>query len=177
MLRSEIPVLGFAAYSGTGKTTLLTQLLPVLRGRGYRIGVIKHAHHDFDIDKPGKDSYELRKAGANEMLVASARRWALMVETEDRGDPVLQEMLDRLDQSNLDLVLVEGFKHESFPKIELHRPSVGKPLIFPQDKDVLAIATDAELGADTGLTIIDINDISAIAGFIIERFLSNEISD
>jgi len=92
-----IPVLGFAAYSGTGKTTLLKQLLPKLRARGLRIGVIKHAHHQFDVDTPGKDSYELRKAGANEMLIASGRRWALMVDTDADGDPVLQEMLDRLD--------------------------------------------------------------------------------
>jgi molybdopterin-guanine dinucleotide biosynthesis adapter protein len=166
MLQSKIPVIGFAAYSGTGKTTLLKQLLPLLRGRGLRIGMIKHAHHDFDIDTPGKDSYELRKAGANEMLIASGRRWALMVETEREGDPVLQEMMDRLDQDNLDLVLVEGFKHEEFPKIELHRPSVGKPLIFPQDPNVIAVATDGELSQATSLPLLNINDIQAIAGYV-----------
>jgi len=171
MLESKIPVLGFAAYSGTGKTTLLKQLLPLLRGSGLRIGVIKHAHHDFDIDTPGKDSYELRKAGANEMLIASGRRWALMVETEREGDPQLQEMLNRLDQNNLDLVLVEGFKHEAFSKIELHRPSVGKPLIFPEDSNIIAIATDGELSAQSGLPLLDINDIQAIAEFVTADFL------
>ncbi len=171
MLDCKIPVLGFAAYSGTGKTTLLKQLLPLLRGRGLRIGMIKHAHHNFDIDTPGKDSYELRKAGANEMLIASGKRWALMVETEQEGDPVLQEMLERLDQDNLDLVLVEGFKHEEFSKIELHRPSVGKPLIFPEDPNVIAIATDAEFSQATELPILDINDIAAVAEFVTKEFL------
>jgi molybdopterin-guanine dinucleotide biosynthesis protein MobB len=167
MLNCKIPVLGFAAYSGTGKTTLLKQLLPILRGRGLRIGMIKHAHHDFEIDQPGKDSYELRKAGANEMLIASGKRWALMVDRNGEGDPVLQEMLDRLDQPNLDLVLVEGFKHERFPKIELHRPSVGKPLIFPEDPDVIAVATDGELAVETQLPVLDINDVSAVAEFVV----------
>ena len=172
MIESPIPLLGFAAYSGTGKTTLLKQLLPLLRSRDVRVGVIKHAHHDFDIDTPGKDSYELRKAGANEMLVASAKRWALMVETEDQGDPVLQDLLHRLDLSNLDLVLVEGFKHERLPKLELHRPSLAKPLIFPADPDVIAVATDSVLSADTELPILDINDPAAIAAFIVETFLA-----
>jgi len=171
MLDCKIPVLGFAAYSGTGKTTLLKQLLPLLRSRGLRIGMIKHAHHDFDIDTPGKDSYELRKAGANEMLIASGKRWALMVETEKEGDPVLQEMLDRLDQNNLDLVLVEGFKHEAFPKIELHRPSVEKPLIFPEDPNVIAIAIDADLSRKTELPLLDINDIQTVVDFVTADFL------
>ncbi|MET0101469.1 MAG: molybdopterin-guanine dinucleotide biosynthesis protein MobB [Sedimenticola sp.] len=171
MLRAEIPVLGFAAYSGTGKTTLLKQLLPLLRGRGLRVGMIKHAHHDFEIDTPGKDSYELRKAGASEMLIASGKRWALMVDTDGEGDPVLQEMLDRLDQSKLDLVLVEGFKHEAFPKIELHRPALGKPLIFPEDPDVIAVASDGELACTTELPRLDINDIASIADFVADRLI------
>ena len=174
MLKSKIPVLGFAAYSGIGKTTLLKQLLPLLRGRGLRVGMIKHAHHDFDIDTPGKDSYELRKAGANEMLIASGKRWALMVDTEREGDPVLQDMLNRLDQDSLDLVLVEGFKHEEFPKVELHRPSVGKPLIFPEDSKVIAVATDGELSQSTTLPLLDINDISAVAEFVAKEFLGLE---
>ncbi|MCP3671200.1 MAG: molybdopterin-guanine dinucleotide biosynthesis protein B [Gammaproteobacteria bacterium] len=171
MLESKIPVLGFAAYSGTGKTTLLKQLLPLLCSGGLRVGMIKHAHHDFDIDTPGKDSYELRKAGASEMLIASGRRWALMVETDGEGDPQLQEMLNRLDQSSLDLVLVEGYKHEAFPKLELHRPSVGKPLIFPDDPDIIAIATDGALSEPTNLPLLDINDIQAIAEFVTADFL------
>ncbi len=171
MLESKIPVLGFAAYSGTGKTTLLKQLLPMLRGSGLRVGMIKHAHHDFDVDTPGKDSYELRKAGANEVLIASRKRWVLMVETDIEGDQQLQEMLNRLDQSSLDLVLVEGFKHEAFPKIELHRSSVGKPLIFPEDSDIIAIATDGELSEQTNLPLLDINDIQAVAEFVTVDFL------
>ncbi|MES9875137.1 MAG: molybdopterin-guanine dinucleotide biosynthesis protein MobB [Candidatus Sedimenticola sp. 6PFRAG7] len=171
MIEARVPVLGFAAYSGTGKTTLLKQLLPKLRGRGLRVGMIKHAHHDFDIDTPGKDSYELRKAGASEMLIASGRRWALMVDMDREGDPVLQDMLDRLDQGNLDLVLVEGFKHEAFPKIELHRPAVGMPLIFPEDKDVIAVASDGELAQSTDLPRLDINNIDSIAEFVFNTFL------
>jgi len=173
MLDSKIPVLGFAAYSGTGKTTLLKQLLPLLRERGLRVGMIKHAHHDFDIDTPGKDSYELRKAGASEMLIASGRRWALMVETDKAGDPRLQEMLNRLDQDNLDLVLVEGFKHEAFSKIELHRPSVGKPLIFPDDPNIIAVATDGELSEQTNLPLLDINNIQAVAEFVTTNCLGS----
>jgi len=105
------------------------------------------------------------------MLIASGKRWALMVETEKEGDPVLQEMLDRLDQNNLDLVLVEGFKHEAFPKIELHRPSVEKPLIFPKDPNVIAIATDADLSRKTELPLLDINDIQTVVDFITADFL------
>lgn len=136
-LKSTVPVIGFCAYSGTGKTTLLIKLLPILKSRGVRVGVIKHTHHRFELDRPGKDSYELRKAGAAEMLVASGRRWALMVETGDDGDPVLQDMVNRMDQSVLDLIIVEGFKHEAFPKIELHRPELGRPPIFQKIRVLL----------------------------------------
>lgn len=169
MVQSKIPILGFAAFSGTGKTTLLKKLLPLLRERGLCIGMVKHTHHDFDIDQPGKDSYELRKAGASEMLVASGKRWALMVETEREGDPILQELISRLDQPNLDLILVEGFKHEAFEKIELHRPSRGKPLMFPDDTDIIAVATDGTLAEQTSLPILDINDANSIAEFILAR--------
>lgn len=164
---ARVPLLGFAAYSGTGKTTLLKKLLPLLKAKGLRIGMVKHTHHDFDIDQPGKDSYELRKAGADEMLVASGRRWALMVETGGIGDPQLQEMIGHLDQDHLDLILVEGFKHEVMPKVELHRPALGKPLIFPVDKQVIAVATDGALSSLTQLPQLDINDPASIAGFIL----------
>ena len=168
-LRASIPVLGFSAYSGTGKTTLLKQLLPLLREKGLRVGMVKHTHHRFEVDQPGKDSYELRKAGAAEMLVASGRRWALMVDTGGEGDPDLQALIDRLDQSSLDLILVEGFRHESFPKIELHRPSMGRPLIFPDDPFVIAIAADGELPRMTELPLLDLNDIPTIAEHICDR--------
>lgn len=166
MLRSELPVLGFAAFSGTGKTHLLKRLLPLLRERGLRVGMVKHTHHDFDIDRPGKDSYELRKAGASQMLVASGRRWALMVETRGSGDPALQEMVDRLDHSKLDLVLVEGFKHAAFPKIELHRNQLEKPLIYPDDPTIVAFACDGEPPEGLPLPLLDLNDAPRIADFI-----------
>jgi molybdopterin-guanine dinucleotide biosynthesis protein MobB len=166
MIAARCPVLGFAAWSGTGKTTLLVQLLPRLRARGLRIGMLKHAHHSFEVDQPGKDSYELRKAGASPMLVVSSRRWALMADLDEEREPVLQEMLERLDQSRLDVILVEGFKHEAFPKIELHRAAVGKPLLFPDDRNVVAVATDAPLPRPTDLPVLDLNDVEAIADFV-----------
>jgi molybdopterin-guanine dinucleotide biosynthesis adapter protein len=170
MLRhATVPVLGFAAYSGTGKTTLLRKLIPLLRARDLRLGVVKHAHHSFDIDRPGKDSYELRKAGAVRMLIASRRRWALVVETDGSREPTLEELLVELNPSELDLVLVEGFKHEAFRKIELHRPALGHPLIFPGDRSVVAVATDAPLGVETSLPILDINQPEQLAEFIVQR--------
>ncbi len=168
MLQTKIPVIGLIAYSGTGKTTLLIKLLPILRQRGFRVGVIKHAHHDFEIDTPGKDSYELRKAGANEMLLASSKRWALMVDSDSPDEPDLREMLNRLDQAGLDLVLVEGFKHEGIPKIELHRPSIGKPMLFTEDEDVIAVATDGDLSQEIELPVLDLNDTPGIAEFILD---------
>ncbi len=160
------PVLGFSAFSGTGKTTLLKQLIPLFADRGIRVAVIKHAHHDFDIDKPGKDSYELRKAGARQMLVASGKRWALMTETDLDGDPELDTLVGRLDLDNIDLVLVEGFKHVSFAKIELRREALGKGLLYPDDPDIIAVASDHP---DTACSLpsLDINDIDAIATFIL----------
>lgn len=160
------PVIGFAAYSGAGKTTLLIRLLPLLTARGLRVGMIKHAHHSFDIDQPGKDSYELRQAGACQMLVASARREALMIEKAEAGEPDLEKLIARLDQDALDLILVEGFKNVPFPKIEVFRPSVGRPAIYPGDDSVIAIATDGELPTATGLPVLDINDPEAIAAFV-----------
>ncbi len=169
MSEAEVPVIGFAAFSGTGKTTLLRQLLPLLKARGLHIGVIKHSHHRFEIDKPGKDSYELRKAGADQMLISSPYRWALMVEKDAGSEPRLWEELSRLDRDPLDLILVEGFKQESFPKIELYRRAVGKPAMYPQDPDIIAVATDGDLPEPTGLPVLDLNDVDAIAEFILGR--------
>jgi len=172
MIQTQCAILGFAAYSGTGKTTLLTQLIPLLKAKGICIGVVKHAHHQFDIDKPGKDSHVLRKAGAEQMLIASQRRWALMVETpEQQGDPDLNELLQQLEQDKLDLILVEGFKQVPFPKIELHRPSLGKTLLYPQDDSIIALATDDANAINTPLPLLDINQPEQIVEFILTRVL------
>ncbi len=167
--RARKPVVGFAAYSGTGKTTLLKQVLPLLTERGLRIGIIKHAHHSFDIDIAGKDSYELRKAGATQTLVASAGREALMIEKPRPSEPDLDTLIGRLNQDEIDLILVEGFKQVAFPKIELFRPSVGKPALYPEDADVIAVATDTALSIPTDLPVLDINDPEAIAAFVLQR--------
>jgi len=167
-----IPVLGFVAYSGTGKTTLLLKLIPLLKQKGIRIGMIKHTHHKkFDIDHPGKDSYRLRQAGAEQMLVASGKRWALMVEMESKLDePNLAQLLAHLNQDKLDLILVEGFKHENFPKIEVHRPSLSKPLLFPDDNSVVAVVCDEPSLITTSLPIFDMNQPVPIVEFI-EQYL------
>ncbi len=162
------PLLGFAAFSGTGKTTLLSKVLPILKSQGIRVGVLKHAHHTFDIDHPGKDSYTLRHAGASQMLIASSKRWALMTETPDNNQaPDLNEMLLQLDQSQLDLILIEGFKGEAFPKIELHRKSLGKPLLHSSDRDIIAIATDEKIITENNIPQLDINNESQIIDFIL----------
>ena len=167
MSSSQVPVLGFAAYSGTGKTTLLKRLIPVLRDRDLSVGLVKHAHHDFDLDIPGKDSYELRKAGAAQVLVASQRRWALITEQDKLQEPQLQAMVDHLDHVHLDLILVEGFKHERFPKIELYRQTLGRPALYLKDPDVIAVATDQALPEAMGLPQLDINDVYVIRDFIL----------
>lgn len=164
-IRASVPVLGFAAYSGTGKTTLLVKLLPLMKLQGLRVAMVKHAHHDFDIDKPGKDSYLLRKAGADQMLIASDKRSALMTEFDEHESPDLQTLLSQLDLAHTDIVLVEGFRHEAFPKIELHRPELGKPFIFTEDPNVIAVATDASIDTK-GLPLLNINQPEEIAGFI-----------
>ena len=165
-MKSTLPVLGFAAFSGTGKTTLLEKLIPLLTASGIRIGMVKHAHHEFDIDKPGKDSYRLRTAGARQMLIASSKRQALMTENAAPREPRLDELITRLDLDHLDLVLVEGFKKVPFPKIELHRQALGKTLLYPQDPDIIALASDHPADCRE-LPSLDINDSAAIAAFIV----------
>jgi len=169
----SVPVLGFAAYSGTGKTTLLEALLPMLTSSGLRIGVLKHAHHNFDVDKPGKDSYRLRKAGASQMLIGSRYRHVLMTETPE-AEAEFQYLLSRFDCDKLDLILVEGCKNISFPKIELNRAELNKPWLHSNDSNIVAIACDQSVEAD--LPRIDINDLPAIAGFV-ESFVAEHKND
>lgn len=159
-----VPVLGFAAYSGTGKTTLLEALLPKLTQAGLRVGMLKHAHHNFDVDKPGKDSYRLRKAGASQMLIASRNRYALMTEIP-QAEAQFDYLLKRFDRSALDVILVEGCKNIAFNKIELHREAVGKPWLYPTDSNIIAVASDSD-SLDTSLPTLNINDLDGIAQFV-----------
>ncbi len=159
-------IFGLAGWSGSGKTTLMTRLLPEIVGRGYRVSTMKHAHHAFDVDKPGKDSYEHREAGATEVMVSSANRWALMHEHRGDPEPSAAELVKQM--SPVDLILIEGFKKEEHEKLEIHRPSVGKPLLQPDDPKIVAVASDAPL---EGLPVpaLDLNDVSALADFILSH--------
>ena len=168
------PILGFAAFSGTGKTTLLTQLIPVLKRRKHRVGVIKHSHHDIDLDQPGKDSHRLRMAGATPVMLVSAHRRTVITELDASNPLTLNDQIDAFPLAGLDLLLIEGFRHEPYPKIELHRPSLGKPLLYPDDEHIIALASDQALTTPQPLPCLDLNDIEAIADFIVERFLSNK---
>ena len=161
------PVLGFCAYSGTGKTTLLSRLIPLLRLRGIRVGVIKHAHHNFEIDREGKDSYRFRQAGAEEVLVASERLWVLLHDNTQEIEPDLTELLKRMDLENLDLILVEGLKHQELPKIELYRPSMGRDLMHPGVSGIIALASDEEPSELPDLPLLDLNAPEEVADFII----------
>ncbi|MBE4811589.1 MULTISPECIES: molybdopterin-guanine dinucleotide biosynthesis protein MobB [unclassified Enterobacter cloacae complex] len=160
-------VLAISAWSGTGKTTLLKKLIPALCARGIRPGLIKHTHHNMDVDKPGKDSYELRKAGAAQTMVASNQRWALMTETPDEAALDLTYLVSRMDHSMLDLVLVEGFKHEAVPKILLFRSDAGHDISeLTLDEHVIAVASDVAL--DIEVPVLDLNDEDGIAEFIVK---------
>lgn len=170
---SPIPLLGFAAFSGTGKTTLLRQLIPVLNEKDIQLAVIKHAHHRFDIDIPGKDSYEIRQAGAQQVLVSSRNLMALMeVQAPEMTEPQLSDLIPRINTATVDLILVEGFKDEAFPKIELHRPSINKPLLHPNDDNIIAIATDAPTDITKPIDQLELNDIQALADYI-QKFIKN----
>ena len=158
-------VLGLVGWSGSGKTTLLVALLPLLRAGGLRVSTVKHAHSGFDMDRPGKDSFRHRAAGAHEVLVASSTRWAVLHEVEG-AEPSLPELLGRLEA--VDLVLVEGFKTHPYPKLEIHRPSLGKPPLWPGDPAIIAVASDAPL---PGCTVprLPLDDPRAVAGWIRTR--------
>jgi molybdopterin-guanine dinucleotide biosynthesis protein B len=155
-------VIGLAGWSGAGKTTLLTRLIPHLMAQGLRVSVIKHAHHSFDVDVPGKDSWVHRQSGAVEVLVSSGQRWALMHELRGADEPKLPELLAKMSQ--VDLVLVEGFKREPHRKIEVYRAANGKPALFPDDSGIVGIASDTRL--ETKLPLVDLDDIPAIAAMM-----------
>jgi molybdopterin-guanine dinucleotide biosynthesis protein B len=162
----EMRLFGFAGFSGSGKTTLIEKLIPRFVERGLRVSLIKHAHHAFDVDRPGKDSYRHREAGCGEVLVTSSRRWALMHELRGAPEPSLDQLIGHL--SPCDLVLVEGFKREAVPKLEVYRAaSAGEDLLFPHDPHIAAIATDAQV--ETTLPIFGLNDVEAIADFVIQN--------
>ena len=171
MLKNQPPVLGFAAYSGTGKTHLLSRLIPILKENGLRVGVIKYSHHDVEIDKPGKDSYQLRLAGATPVMLISPYRRAIISEFAPQREIKLQEQLALFPAGEVDLILVEGFRDEAFSKIELYRPLLGKPLLYPNDSSIIALASDQALATPNNLPCLDLNDPRAIARFIMYDFM------
>jgi molybdopterin-guanine dinucleotide biosynthesis protein B len=160
---------GLAAWSGSGKTTLLTSLLPVLLGRGLRVSTVKHAHHAFDLDTPGKDSWRHREAGAVEVMIASATRWALMHEVGNDAEPELEDLITRM--SEVDLILVEGFKRHPHPKLEIVRPSLGKPRLYREDPAIVALYAVEPLptGENPGLPVFAEGDLAGVADLVIAR--------
>jgi molybdopterin-guanine dinucleotide biosynthesis protein B len=159
-----VKVFGFAGWSGSGKTTLIEKLIPRFVGAGLRVSLIKHAHHTFDVDQPGKDSYRHRHAGASEILVSSSRRWVLMHELRGAHEPSFEEQLKRM--SPCDLLLVEGFKFAPIPKLEVWRAATGEGKLHPNDSHIVAVASDAKI--DTRLPVLDLNDDAAIADFVLD---------
>jgi molybdopterin-guanine dinucleotide biosynthesis protein B len=164
-------IIGLAGWSGSGKTTLLTKVLPRLIARGKKVSTLKHAHHNFDIDRPGKDSFEHRSAGATEVLVVSGNRWALMHELRGAPEPDLRDLLGKL--SAVDLVLIEGFKRQQFPKLEIHRRENGKPLLHPEDDRIIAVASDSPL-PEAAVPVVDLNDIETIADLLLTEAMPLE---
>ena len=159
-------ILGLVGWSGSGKTTLMVKLLPELVGRGLTVSTMKHAHHGFDVDQPGKDSFEHRAAGATEVMIGSARRWALMHELRAAAEPAPEDLVKHM--TPVDLLIIEGFKTHPHEKVEVHRPALGKPLLCRDDKQVVAVASDAAI---PGLKLprLDLNDVKAIADFVIRH--------
>ena len=155
-------VIGLAGWSGAGKTTLLTRVIPLFRAQGLRVSVIKHAHHKFDVDMPGKDSWRHREAGAEEVLVSSGNRWALMHELRGAAEPHLPELLKKL--SRVDLVVIEGYKAEPHRKIEVSRSANGKPFLFPDDPGIVGIASD--VAVETTLPVAHLDDVPAVAALM-----------
>ena len=156
-------IIGLAGWSGSGKTTLITKVIPVLAGRGLKIATVKHAHHEFDIDQPGKDSWLHRASGASEVLVTSSRRWALIHELRGEPEPPLEDILAKLAPA--DLIIVEGFKRRAHPKLEVYRAAVGKPLLYPDDDCIVAIASDEALPR-VPLPVLQLDDIESVANVL-----------
>jgi molybdopterin-guanine dinucleotide biosynthesis protein B len=167
-------VFGLAGWSGSGKTTLVTRLIPALLRRGVTVSTVKHAHHDFDVDQEGKDSWRHRQGGAHEVMVASDQRWALMHELRGAPEPSLDELLRQM--SPVDLVLIEGFKRLPHPKLEVYRPSIGKPLLAPEDEAIVAIASDVAIPG-LRLPFFSLSDVDAIASFIIAHCRIEVVED
>ncbi len=167
-------IIGITGWSGAGKTTLILKLIPLLTQRGLRVSTLKHAHHAFDVDHPGKDSFEHRRAGATEVLIASGNRFALMHELRGQPEPPLEMLIGKL--SLVDLVLVEGYKRAPHPKIEVHRAANGKPLLHPGDASILAVASDVPL-SDAGRPTFQLDDCEALAAFALERAVAPDTID
>ena len=165
-------VFGLAGWSGSGKTTLMVNLLPEIIARGVTVSTVKHAHHEFDIDRPGKDSYEHRRAGATEVMISSANRWALMHELRGVEDPPLEMLIDHM--SPVDLLLVEGFKWEAHPKIEVYRPVINKPLLQPDDPHIIAVASDKDL-PKVKVPVLPLGDAVVITDFILDAVALNVV--
>ena len=164
MKPGETKIFGVVGWSGSGKTTLMQALLPDLIGRGYMVSTMKHSHHSFDIDKPGKDSFLHRQAGAHEVLITGAKRWALLHENRDEPEPSIDSLLAKM--APVDLVLIEGFKSHPHMKLEVHRPSIGKPLLAADDRSIVAVASDEPIKG-LSVPVLDLSNVHAIGGFIV----------
>jgi molybdopterin-guanine dinucleotide biosynthesis protein B len=165
-MNGSMRIIGLAGWSGSGKTTLVTKLIPRLLARGLRVSTLKHAHHGFDLDQPGKDSFMHRTAGATEVIISSAKRWAILHELREEPEWDLSALVAKM--SPVDLVLVEGFKRDAFPKLEIHRAANGKPLLHPDDPHIVAVACDSAV-PDTKVPVVDLNDIEAIADLLLKH--------
>jgi len=166
-------IIGLAGWSGSGKTTLITKLIPLLVARRLRVSTLKHAHHGFDLDQPGKDSFFHRAAGATEVIISSARRWAILHELREEPEWDLAALVKKI--SPVDLVLVEGFKRDKFPKLEIHRIANGKPLLHTEDPHILAVASDSAVPA-ARVPVVDLNDIELIADLLLKHAVPVEVA-
>lgn len=175
MSSKSIPIVGICAWSGTGKTTLITALIPLLRAQGLRVAVIKHAHHKVELDQPGKDTFRFQSAGADQVILASQKTRAVLFEQNETSEVSLKSALELVNHNSIDLILVEGFKHENLAKIELHRPILGNPFLFPDDPQIIAIASDPQLELEDKRVIqLDLQQPSTIAAFILERIVGQK---